>query len=80
MQQKRRRILRLLARGGGRSSPGEIHAELGIPARTVSRILKRLRAKGVISGTERHTPQGVLSMPAFGLVPVGHVWLSEPYE
>ena len=53
MQQKRRAILRLLARSGGHASPGAIHAELGIAARTVSRTLKRLRAQGVISGTER---------------------------
>ena len=53
MKQKRRRILRLLARKDGRSSPGELYAELGLSPRTGSRTLNRLRAEGVIAGTKR---------------------------
>jgi hypothetical protein len=51
MQQKRRAILRLLARKGGRSSPDEIHTELvlaGVGHLTAARIAELERRNATL--------------------------------
>lgn len=53
VQHKRRRILRRLARRDGLAAPGELYAELDMAPRTGSRVLGRLRAEELVSGTKR---------------------------
>jgi DNA-binding IclR family transcriptional regulator len=61
MQQKRRRILRAIARNGGSATPGQLYSATGMPPRTGSRVLGQLRDEGIITGSKHRihlTPTG----------------------